>query len=81
MQIVSFILIFGCFAISNGTLIFFRNRIPTYTPLPVGANNMQPLAQLYYHPQQMYPDHYLTTGQKSMQGVLWRRQANIAGQS
>lgn len=42
---------------------------------------MQPLARFYSHPQQMYPDHYLTPRQKTMQNVLWRRQADIAGQS
>lgn len=41
---------------------------------------MQPLAQVYPHPQQMYPDHHLTPNQRNLQEVLWRRRADVAGQ-
>lgn len=41
---------------------------------------MQPPAQVYLHPQKMYPGHHLTPSQRDLQEVLWRRRADVAEQ-
>lgn len=41
---------------------------------------MQPLAQVYPHPKQMYPDDHLAPNRRNLQEVLWRRRADVAGQ-
>lgn len=63
-QISSFILIFGCFAISNITLSFFRHKIPPPPPPPSQAHSyMPPPSQMGYpNPAPPYPSHAAAPG-------------------